>query len=338
MTVSPENPVDAVVTWVDGEDPAHRAKLNAYLESIGHRPRIAHPNRYRETGEFAYCIASLLRFAPWIRRIHIVADNQQPGFMPLLQTLGLGERVSLVDHRELFHGYEQVLPTFNIRSIKSMFWNIPDLAERFLFLNDDFMLLREIEPEHFFRGDRVVLTGQWMPQQPDLILDEWLHRSRYRPEQRPGNHRAQAKAARLAGYRWRYFKVPHKPHALLKSVMAGFMSEHPQLLAHNISFPLRDESQFLADALVNHVALRQRLAVVDNRVRTLRFKSSDYQVDRLTKLLQQADSDPTLRYACFQSLESMKEEQRPLLFDWLNQRIGEPEAVFRQVAAEAGNK
>lgn len=338
MIVSQENPVDAVVTWVDGENPAHRAKLNAYLESIGHRPRIAHPNRYRETGEFAYCIASLLRFAPWLQRIHIVADNQQPEFMPLLQTLGLGERVTLVDHRVLFRGHERALPTFNIRSIKSMFWNIPGLAEQFLFLNDDFMLLRHIEPDDFFREGRAVLTGRWMPQQPDVILDEWLHRSRYRPEQRPGNHRAQAKAARLAGYRLRYFKVPHKPHALLKSLMTDFMSEHPQLLAHNISFPLRDESQFLADALVNHLALRQGRALVDNRIRTLRFKPSDYQADRLTKLLQQADSDPTVRYACFQSLESINEEQRPQLFDWLNHRIGKPEAIFRQVAAEAGKR
>lgn len=64
MPTSDHPNIDAVVTWVNGEDPAHREKLNAYLASIGHRPKIASPNRYRETGEFAYCIASLLKFAP----------------------------------------------------------------------------------------------------------------------------------------------------------------------------------------------------------------------------------------------------------------------------------
>lgn len=55
--------IDAVVTWVDGTDPAHRAKLDAYRGPLETVPEIARAERYRETGEFAYCIASLLRLA-----------------------------------------------------------------------------------------------------------------------------------------------------------------------------------------------------------------------------------------------------------------------------------
>ena len=78
-------PIDAVVTWVDGADPLHREKLNAYLESIGHVPEAAHPTRFRETGEFEYCIASMLKFAPWLRKIFILTDNQTPEFMALVR-------------------------------------------------------------------------------------------------------------------------------------------------------------------------------------------------------------------------------------------------------------
>lgn len=324
--VSPA-PIDAVVTWVNGEDPAHRAKLNAYLESIGHRPKVADARRYQETGEFAYCIASLLTFAPWLRKIHIVADAQEPAFMAAIRQSPWRDKVVLVDHAALFKGYEHGLPTFNIRSIKSMFWNIPDLAEQFVFLNDDFILMRPVQPAHWFNEGRVVLSGNWQPQRPGLVVRQVFGGGRG-ADTRPGNHQAQAYSAWLAGYRFRYFKVPHKPHPLLKSVMAAYMAAHPEMLARNMSFRLRDGSQFLADSLVNHLAMKQGKAEVDNRVATLRFKPADYCQPRLNDLLKRIETDPTILYACFQSLESMDDSTRHTFFSWLDQHIGRPEALF----------
>jgi hypothetical protein len=321
--------IDAVVTWVNGEDPVHREKLNAYLASIGHRPKIANRNRYRETGEFAYCIASLLKFAPWLRRIHIVADAQTPEFLPLLQQSGWADRVRMVDHTQLFKGYESHLPTFNIRSIKSMFWNIPDLADQFVFLNDDFMLMRPLQPEHWFQDGKPVLTGRWMPQRPGVVAGQLIGRASNSTDKRPGNHLAQAYSARLAGYRFRYFKVPHKPHPLLKPVMERFLRANPALLQHNIQFPLRDQSQFLADSLTNHLTLKEKLATVNNRFKTLRFKPGDYQQPRFSTLLSTIESNPSILYACFQSLETMGEALRTDLFNWLDHRIGKPDDIFR---------
>ncbi|HET8904587.1 MAG TPA: Stealth CR1 domain-containing protein [Saccharospirillum sp.] len=329
MSDAAPEPIDALVTWVNGEDPAHRAKLNAYLESIGHRPKIASANRYRETGEFAYCIASLLKYAPWLRRIHILADAQAPDFMPLLKQSGWADKVVVVDHTQLFRGYEQALPTFNNRSIMSMHWNVPGLAERYVYLNDDFMLVRPVEPTCFFQDGKAVLVGQWMPQRPGVVLRGLTGLASNTPDKRPGNHLAQAYAARLAGFRFRYFKTPHKPHPLLKSVMADYMAKHPQQLAHNIKFPLRDESQFLADALVNHLALKQGLATVNNRFKTLRFKPGDYQQPRFSTLLSTIESNPSILYACFQSLETMEDTLRTEFFNWLDQRMGKPDTIFR---------
>lgn len=329
MPTSDHPNIDAVVTWVNGEDPAHREKLNAYLASIGHRPKIASPNRYRETGEFAYCIASLLKFAPWLRRIHIVADAQEPEFMTLLRHSGWADKVTLVDHTQLFKGYEQYLPTFNIRSIKTMFWNIPDLADQFVFLNDDFMLMRPVQPNHWFRGGAPVLLGQWMPQRPGVMAGQLVGRASNKPDKRPGNHRAQAYSARLAGFRFRYFKVPHKPHPLLKPLLERFLKANPALLEHNIQFPLRNESQFLADSLCNHLALKHGDATVDNRFKTLRFKPADYQKPRFMRQLSTIESNPAISYACFQSLETMDDTLRTDLFTWLDHHIGKPEHIFR---------
>lgn len=328
MPTSREQGIDAVVTWVNGEDPAHRAKLNAYLESIGHRPKVADEQRYRETGEFAYCIASLLKFAPWLRKIHIVADAQEPAFMATIRQSPWRAKVVMVDHSVLFKGYEEYLPTFNIRSIKTLFWNIPDLAEQFVFLNDDFMLMRPVEPFHWFSQGKAVLSGHWLPQRPGVVLRQLLGKDSRWADERPGNHRAQAYSALLAGYRFRYFKVPHKPHPLLKSVMGTFMTAEPDRLAHNLSFPLRDGSQFLADSLANHLALKQGKAEVCNRFKTLRFKPSDYHQPRLSELLKCIELDPSILYACFQSLERMDDVTRQTFFGWLDQHIGKPETLF----------
>ena len=49
--------------------------------------------------------------------------------------------VRLVDHREIFRGHKELLPTFNSLAIESMVWRIKGLAERFLYFNDDVMLV-----------------------------------------------------------------------------------------------------------------------------------------------------------------------------------------------------
>ena len=80
-------PNDAVITWVDGNDPSHRHKRETALAAAndsGGRAR-QQPNaagrdstRFLDNGELAYCLASLHRFAPWLRRINLVTDYQCP--------------------------------------------------------------------------------------------------------------------------------------------------------------------------------------------------------------------------------------------------------------------
>ncbi|MCB1579184.1 MAG: Stealth CR1 domain-containing protein, partial [Xanthomonadales bacterium] len=41
--------IDAVITWVDGADPAHRQRLDAYLTGIGQsRPPSAERTRFND--------------------------------------------------------------------------------------------------------------------------------------------------------------------------------------------------------------------------------------------------------------------------------------------------
>lgn len=315
--------MDAVVTWVSTADPDYRARYEAYLTSLDDIPEVSNPKRYTETGEFAYCIASLLKNAPWIDTIHIVTDDQQPDFMSELRGSEWADRVRVVDHRVLFAGYEQYLPTFNIRSIKSMFWNIPDLSERFVFLNDDFLLIRPVTAADFFVGDSLVLSGQWLPNLAGIFKNQGKSGSR-----RPGNRAAQARSAQRAGYRGRYFKVPHLPHPMFKSMLRGYFDAHPEQLVQNIRHPFRSEHQFLADSLVTHLALKQGRAIRAKGLETMRFKPEDYQEPRLTHLLDTIADQERIKFACLQSLEECDGEVRERIFSLLDEWLGKPSDIF----------
>jgi hypothetical protein len=80
------------------------------------------------------------------------------------------DNIRIVDHREIFRGYERLLPTFNSLAIESMLWRIEGLADRFLYFNDDMMLVASVEPTDFFSIDgKVKLRGSWRnwTEQPD---------------------------------------------------------------------------------------------------------------------------------------------------------------------------
>ena len=55
-----------------------------------------------------------------------------------------------------------MLPTFNSYAIETMLWRIEGLADRFLYFNDDMMLVGPVEPTDFFSNEgKVKLRGRW---------------------------------------------------------------------------------------------------------------------------------------------------------------------------------
>ena len=122
------NTIDAVVTWVDGNSLSHQTKLAKRLHQAG-IPLIKVDNaRFHSSNEITYCIRSLLKNASWLRTIYIVTDDQKPQIIDQLLGTKYEGRVKLVDHKEIFHGFEDCLPTFNSLSIETMIWRIPGLS------------------------------------------------------------------------------------------------------------------------------------------------------------------------------------------------------------------
>ncbi|MGL3806102.1 stealth conserved region 3 domain-containing protein [Paeniglutamicibacter sp. R2-26] len=137
-------PIDVVYTWVDGNDTAWMKRKASFIpnSSDAHDQAVS-AARFTNRDELRYSIRSLRRYAPWVRNIFVVTDNQTP------EWLDEESDVRVVSHSEIFPD-ETCLPTFNSHAIETALHRIPDLAEHFLYCNDDTVLLRQQVPETYF--------------------------------------------------------------------------------------------------------------------------------------------------------------------------------------------
>jgi hypothetical protein len=327
--------IDAVITWVDGNDPAHQARLESFLaEQGGARPRSARATRFDDAGEIEYCIASIFRFAPWFRTLWIVTDAQTPGFVQRLAGTPYAARVQIVDHREIFAGFEQYLPTFNSRTISSMMWRIPGLAERFVYFNDDFMLLRAIAATDFFRDDGVVLRGRWQAQSAyswtRRLATAWKALRRTGDAGGTSERHAQELSARLAGFDRKYYALQHNPYPFRRSTMQAFFDAHPDALKECARHRLRAFDQFRPESLATHLEIAQGTGILDNRLRVVELKPRTQSAAGIERRMARADADPAAAFACVQSLDAASPAVRDSILAWLRRRVGDPHGVLSQ--------
>ena len=143
-------PIDVVYTWVDGADPGWRARRD---ETLTGRSAAAEAvttaadrgdGRYASRDELRYSLRSLDMYAPWVRHIWIVTDQQVPSWLDTSHP-----KVTVVDHKEIFSD-ARALPTFNSHAIESRLHVIPGLSENFIYFNDDFFVGRPLSPDLFF--------------------------------------------------------------------------------------------------------------------------------------------------------------------------------------------
>lgn len=139
--------IDLVYLWVNGNDPKWQAKRDA---CIG-RPSGSQAHckgRYADNGELKYSLRSAEKYAPWIRRIFIVTDNQIPEWLNTDNP-----KVQIVDHTEIMPA--ECLPCFNSAVIEMFLCNIPGLSEHFLYANDDTYFGKPVQPQDFFDKDNL---------------------------------------------------------------------------------------------------------------------------------------------------------------------------------------
>lgn len=315
--------IDAVITWVNGADPAHRAKRMKYCPSDALKAEDkAGDTRYADYGEIFWCIASINRFAPWIRRIFIVTDEQDPCLDDFIKE-SFPERsipMEIVDHKVIFRGYEEYLPTFNSISLETMTWRIPGLSDCFIEFNDDLMLLKPVSPEDFFTHDgKVICYGSRSLIPWDVLTRKLKYGAR--GLSKVTTKGTQINGARTAGHDIIYFRTAHSQKALRSDFYREYFTIHHNDLLKNISCRFRDVGQFSPQVFQYMKMYDAGKCELRNPRGDLYFFQPRAKKGYFKRKLNQLYNFKG-RFACFNSIDQASAEERAELVAWIENLLG----------------
>ena len=315
---------DVVIAWVDGDDPVLKRKKASFLTPNKELlfEDVAGESRYKSTGEIYYCVASVLRYAPWVRKIYIVTDNQNPHVDEFVARNFPGNTIpiELVDHTVLFRGYEHYLPTFNSLAISTMLWRIPSLSDSFLYFNDDVFLTAPAEEEMWFEGDKTYIYAERYPALWARLLRWGKHLGK--KHKVFGHKDPMLNSADILKSN-HFYLFPHAPVPMRRTWYERFYAEHPDLLDRNIRHRFREPSQFSAPTLFYVSAHREGLLEVRSPKGTTCFlkPSMEKREAYMERKIAEAEANKNLKFGCINSLGETTEEAQQIFKEWITKML-----------------
>ena len=318
MTKDTPYPIDAVLPWVDGDDPVLAAKRARYAgRGVLTNNEIGGPARYTSLGEIRWTVASMLRFAPFLRKIFIVTDGQDPDLGGMLRE-HFPDRVDdvvVVDHSVIYRGWEDYLPSFNSNSIDTLIWNIPDLSEHYLYTNDDVMLVRPTTVEDFFRDGKVVCYAHRYPAALVRLF-------RFLRPAHLGYKQCMLRAVELMGGADHILYLGHTPCPMLKSWSERWAAERPDMLERNLRYKFRHRAQFeVQEAFYIDMERQGRMDLVSDLDAGLIIRRDNMSDEDVDEKLAQFSADQTRKFLGVNSLNSCSPEAQRRVAAWLDARI-----------------
>ncbi|WP_223830329.1 stealth conserved region 3 domain-containing protein [Nocardiopsis quinghaiensis] len=243
-------PIDVVYTWVDGDDPRWSAKRAEHMGVAAPlNPDSASASRYTSRDELRYSLRSLEMFAPFVRNIYIVTDEQCPEWLRSDHP-----RVRVVDHKEIFSD-PSLLPVFNSHAIESQLHHIEGLSEHYLYLNDDVLFGRPLSAAKFFHPNGIARLNPSTYRfglSPVSLADQ------------PVDAAAKRNSALI---REKFGKLPttkfkHTPIAQRRSVLHELEEEFPDVFAKTAASRFRHPDDYaIPSSLHNYYAMLTGRAV-----------------------------------------------------------------------------
>ncbi|WP_293298908.1 Stealth CR1 domain-containing protein [Pedobacter sp. UBA4863] len=145
ITFIPCMEIDFVITWVDMNDPKWKQDFAKYSGKIDNTKNEVSEARFRDHGLLKYWFRGVEKFAPWVRKIHFVTCGQAPEWLNTAHP-----KIQMVNHQDYIP--QEFLPVFNSSLIEVYLHKIPDLAEHFVYFNDDFFIINHLKKERFFKN------------------------------------------------------------------------------------------------------------------------------------------------------------------------------------------
>ena len=133
--------IDFVVLWVDPNDSDWQQEKAKFSPQKSEDVNLV---RYQNWDNIKYWFRAVSKYAPWVRQIHFVTCGQVPMWLNIKHP-----KINWVKHSDYMSA--DTLPTFNSNAIEIGMNHIPNLAEHFVYFNDDMFLTAPIDPEYFFK-------------------------------------------------------------------------------------------------------------------------------------------------------------------------------------------
>ncbi|MCL2327751.1 MAG: stealth family protein [Bacteroidetes bacterium] len=152
-------PIDFVVAWIDGNDPEWQAEYKKYYKD--EKGIDVSISRFRDWNNLQYWFRCVERFAPWVRKIHLVTWGHLPEWLNKD-----AEKLNIVKHTDFIP--KEYLPLFSALSLLLNSHLINGLAEHFVLFDDDMFLGRNIDRTRFFKKGKPVDFAQLTPISPTL--------------------------------------------------------------------------------------------------------------------------------------------------------------------------
>lgn len=316
--------IDAVITWVDGNDPKHRQKREKYgSKATFNKEDVGGETRFSNLGEIYWCVVSLNKFAPWLHKIYIVTDEQDPkiedaikekfpeGYIPM----------EIVDHKIIFRGYEEYLPTFNSVALETMTWRIPGLSDCFIELNDDLMIAEPVSPEDFFVNGNIPVCYA-KKQSLALVRFTRLFKRRKDGSQKVTFKGSMKNAAILAKSSLYFLNLKHTPKALRRDFYERYFTEHPELILRNIQFRFRNPGQFTPQELQYLTLYKDRNCIYHDPQPILFYLQPKKKHNYVSKKIAKLHKMKRCKFLCFNSIDLGSEADQALIFEELKRRFG----------------
>ncbi|MDR1880769.1 MAG: Stealth CR1 domain-containing protein [Tannerellaceae bacterium] len=141
--------IDIVIPWVDDQDPLWREALRIYSGQF-EEEACCFEKYYRDWETLLFVFRGIEKYMPWVGKIHFLTYGHLPKWLNTAH-----EKVNVVNHLDFFIRKE-TFPVFNSLAIEMNLPGIKGLSERFIYFNDDTLVLREAPPERFFVDGRPV--------------------------------------------------------------------------------------------------------------------------------------------------------------------------------------
>jgi hypothetical protein len=131
-------PIDVLIKYIDLSDPQLK------------RDGIKHIKKDEDNGELKYCLRSILKFIPWVRKIFILMPNEKVSFLKPINEIS--DKIVYIKDKDLLGFDSESSTTFQYALFKLKNYGITD---NFLLMDDDYFIGRNMQKTDFFYFDEI---------------------------------------------------------------------------------------------------------------------------------------------------------------------------------------